>query len=331
MTKYCAVLFVFLCAIASSELKDDVVHSEFLSLQTGMSHTNKSRVGVFAKHNIIPKTVLCELSGFLHKEGELSNPNNMFLVRTPYGQNFHLAENTVCSKFIACQESDFLDGSIINYEKAQFVECNGEMVGTSSGKFMVRSTRQINISSEIYVRYFNRFSPGVSADDSSTKNEIELVKKNYNDKALHSDELFLYKAPTLVPFLKYKATGVFAKYFIPQYGSVCVNRGRVYPLQHPRVSDRYSPPIRSNGSLWKLEMENICGFINDIVDINRVYSRDEVKHMYDGNESLHTIPTFQGFSYNVINVASEENTLVPIMVATVDIQAGAELYMAYGK
>jgi hypothetical protein len=67
------------------------------------------------------------------------------------------------------------------------------------------------------------------------------------------------------------------------------------------------------------------------VDINRVYSRDEVKHMYDGNESLHTIPTFQGFSYNVINVASEENTLVPIMVATVDIQAGAELYMAYGK
>lgn len=324
-------LFLFSTSENTEMLSPDVrIHSEYLSLKYDISLANSSSIGVFAKHNIPPKTVLCELSGFLHEElalsfsKEVENTTNLFLVRTPYGQKFYIAENTVCSKFVACAGSQYAGGLLYD-NVTQVLECNAEMVGSSSGKIFVRSTHPIDSASEIYVRYFGKVS-----DEARLELFVENAESIFDNELLHSDELFLFKAPSLIPFLKKKMTGVFAKHFIPQYGSVCVSRGHAFPLFDAYVSDRYSPPIRIADSFWKLEMENICGYVNDIVDINRVYTKDDVRYMYDLNESLFTIPTFPGFAYNVVNVL-EPSTLIPIMVATVDIQPGAELFMAYGK
>lgn len=140
---------------------------------------------------------------------------------------------------------------------------------------------------------------------------------------IHSDQLNLYVAPSLLP-IRNVGHGVFARSNIPAGSVLAVCRGPVKWNARTASSDRDSHMISfGNGSYIFQFTDDICQHINDIVDVKAFPSPTLSGH---GDEDMPLLP---GFSYN--SVQSQHWTIHCVMISTVDIPAGAEVFHSFGS
>mmetsp|Transcript_15180 Transcript_15180/g.22828 ORF Transcript_15180/g.22828 Transcript_15180/m.22828 type:complete len:204 (+) Transcript_15180:474-1085(+) len=175
-----------------------------------------------------------------------------------------------------------------------------------------------------YVNIYPEFDPSCHYSEKGcvvSEVEYEMLESL---GVLDTDYLSIFLAPSLLP-VQGAGLGVFARHNIPAARVVCVTRGKVYNARDKPHSSRLTPIIDVNGEGYVINMDNACGYMNDIVAAEDIiFSKEMLASYYSGKETLPTLPAFTR------SVGQALYSFKLMIITIVDVAAGAELFNNYG-
>jgi hypothetical protein len=143
--------------------------------------------------------------------------------------------------------------------------------------------------------------------------------------AVESDFLFLEMRPTSLPGVQ--GYGVFTKTDLPSGELLCEMRGPIVAHDAPINSDKLYTLYSSLSSQnpIKLIVTNLCAYVNDCIDLNKVNFT-----IINGSVYVYETepPTFDGFKYNTVDAVTKMGKV--FLSSAMNIPAGSELCFFYG-
>jgi hypothetical protein len=156
------------------------------------------------------------------------------------------------------------------------------------------------------------------------------LSSSYGIAAVDSDFLFLYVAPTSLPYAG-GGVGVFAKVAIPKGEILCEHRGAVLPASVAYQSD-YSFTIttavhQSVNIIPQHGKMGICAFFNDCVKV--IGSNYTTEQLDDMQRTYKALESYPGFEWNAAPLSTGMGKV--FVMATKPIPAGSEIFYSYGN
>ena len=319
--------------ISTSMFTHSSMESDFLYLR--YSATSTGIGGVFTTHPFTSGDIICQPRGHMIPLQNISFFNissiltyNLYPPESPEAR-FILIENTICSRIRFCMPST--GDSLGSCGNAALFRNQG------ANTIYVQAVKPISTNTEVIVEIYDNgicnldaayFTPACQFDahGCTVKSVIPPIMLGVKS----SDDLLFTLAPSTIPGA---GLGVFTKYAMPAYQILMLCQGRVYDtstylLTEATKPDRLTARIYSVSK--SIQMDNICGFTNDIIDIafleNTTYSRAD----YCGSDEaiLREIPKHSGVTYNAGQGLSHQ---VVYISASKDIPANTEIFQPFGK
>ena len=331
----------------STSMFSNSVESDFLSLRysTSTSAVNASYPGgVFATETFELDHIICQPRGHLIPMENASRfTTNTILTyimaippqtgagteqqQTQKQKQYALVDNTICSRIRFCFPSPVGDAGRGSCGNAQLVRF------TATGLLFVQPLKVIPAWTEIIVElhdyyildweHFNErchFDPhgcGISSYADTTPKQLGVIA---------SESFSLYLAPSSIPGV---GLGLFSTISIPPYHIITPCQGKVYHyLYHADAErmDRLTAVQRTSKYEVVIQMDNFCGYTNDIIDIgfmnNSSFTEEDMKR--EGS-----VPRLPDMEYNAVQGGGEYR--FSAIISLRHIPAHTEIFQPYGE
>ena len=290
--------------------------------------------GVFVTHDFKPTNIICQPRGHLIPMENLTKINISSLLtyyltapaHSAEGEDelkqFVLIDNTICSRIRFCFPKVVGDEGLGSCGNAALFY-NPEVVGLM---LLVKAIKDIPYGTEVVVELHHhyilsqetfqemcQFDPhgcGVPFDEGFSPKELGIVS---------SESFALYIAPSSIPG---SGMGLFTKYEIRPYQIVTLCQGKVFKVKHYHDSergDRLTAPLNTPHGDITLQMDNYCGYANDIIDIS----------FLENTSYNYVVPTLSHLTYNAGQGGAEYRIVA--LISMTAIPAHAEIFQSYGE
>lgn len=272
----------------------------------------------FTTNNILTYDMITPLQEGLNNENSSANAGHR--------QRYILVDNTICSRIRFCFPSPVGVKGVGSCGNALLT------IMAATGFMIVKAINTIPAGTEIIVElhlhynlhrdHFNEqchFDPhgcGIASDGLSTPKEYGVIS---------SESFALYLGPSSIPGV---GLGVFTKFAIPPYHIISLCQGKVYHYLYHNDAEKMDRLTAAQGTPSGpvvIQMDNFCGYTNDIIDIsfmNNSYTEEDMKG------SVPRLPEDQGYAYNSVQAGAEYR--VSAIIATKHIPAHTEVFQPYG-
>ena len=295
--------------------------------------------GVFATNDFMPDNIICQPRGHLVPMENISKVNISSILTyhlsTPpvkdgvvgEKKRYVLIDNTICSRIRFCFPTAIGQEGLGSCGNAVLSGWVG------SGMLVVKAIKNIAYDTEIimelhhsYIIFKDGFQEMCQFDPHGCGISIERPSTPKQWGIIPSEDFVLYLAPSTIPGA---GMGVFTKFDIPPYHIIVMCQGKVYEIdQHLDADrrDRLTAPLQTRHGNITIQMDNYCGYTNDIINISFLDKPDYMPH-----EMLHkgTIPIHGGLQYNSEQGAATGN--FPAIISLVHIPAHSEIFQPYGE
>lgn len=340
--------------LSTSMFTQPSYESDFLYLRyhpfTGnpMDAPGASYGGVYATHSFAFNDIICQMRGHLIPSQNISSFNiesiMTYNVEAPSsvkksnnneeeevvpGDRYVLVENTICSRIRFCfPEPSSAIGS-----------CGNAVLIPRLGSLKVFAARNISILEEIVLEIHERsifnlasthFNEFCQFDAHGCESVISHTLPSQSG-VISSEDLLFYTAPSSVPGA---GLGLFAKYDFPAYQLLILCQGRVYEnspylMAVATKPERLTSSRLVNGVEKVIQMDNLCGNANDIIDISFLKTNYSYSD-YCPTQGVRSIPVLDESKYRYN--AGQGGMLQSSFLSSLGkpIAAGDEIFQHYG-
>jgi hypothetical protein len=329
----------------TNSVESDFIYLRYLTFSYVANGTYTG--GVFAAETFQPKNIICQPRGNLIPIENASHftLNNIltYNIYPPIEANgddesesdrnrstgqFILVDNTICSRIRFCLPTVAnigVMGSCGNAVLAKF---------SVTGLMFVKALSVIPAGTEIVVELHNfynlyresfieqcQFDPhgcGISSLGLLTPKELGVVS---------SESFSLYLAPSSIPGV---GVGLFSKFSIPPYNIITLCQGKVYDNKFhtdAEKGDRLTAAHKISTTEIVIQMDNFCGYTNDIIDINKFM--DNRSYTAEDMKRPGSVPLLPGYAYNALQGGEQLRTSAIISIR--HIPPHTEILQQYGE
>mmetsp|Transcript_16330 Transcript_16330/g.30486 ORF Transcript_16330/g.30486 Transcript_16330/m.30486 type:complete len:379 (-) Transcript_16330:67-1203(-) len=295
--------------------------------------------GVFAKESFEQHQIICQPRGHLIPIENISHfnigsiltyrvVNPLYVNGSGQPKEYILVDSTICSRIRFCVPTPTATAGDVG-------SCGNAVLlpFDASNQLFVCAIKSIPVGAEIVIEvnsFINlnmdtfreecQFDPhgcGILSDGETTTKERGVIP---------SESLFLFLAPSTIPGA---GLGVFSKVDILPYCIITLCVGKVYHVLDHQDADKFDRLTAArllNGNKVVIQMDNICGYTNDIIHDNFLQNES-----YVGIDmaARGPIPLLPGLEYN--SLQGGELYQVSAIISTQLIPAYTEILQPYGE
>jgi hypothetical protein len=238
-----------------------------------------------------------------------------------------LVDNTICSRIRFCFPSPARQPEGMG-------SCGNAILSRveATGTVMVKALKDIPVEEEIVMELHSFFYLDTELfqelcqfDPHGCEITSNVMQSTKDNGVISSEEQLLFLAPSTVPGA---GLGVFTKRDIPAFHIVTLCVGKVFHVLYNNDADkpeRLTAPLSLTKSKVSIQMDNICGFTNDIVDVRFM---ENTSHTKLKKEDRGPLPLHPGLQCNAMQGGGDYR--ISAMISSQFIPAFSEVLQPYG-